>query len=170
MGLLKYFRPSTLVMRPKRKAAAPSRRGSHHRSPPAGVRFRRPLLPVPILTRNDFEGNLRRVPDERELVQAPLGDLPHPGQYATVQLYNDAHYFWQMTLATNLINLYNWNFYRNSVIVDNIYRTSDQLITEVIDNRRYLWEARQCISQLTEQVQAMSLQMAELIERDQQRG
>ena len=169
MGLLQYFRPSTLAMRPKRKATAPSRRGSHHRPPPAGVRSRRPLLPVPILTRNDFEGNLRRVPDERELVQAPLGDLPHPSQYATVQLYNDAQYFWQMTLATNLINLYNWNFYRNSVIVDNIYRTNDQLITEVIDNRRYLWETRQCISQLTEQVQAMSLQMAELIERDQQR-
>ena len=155
-------------MRPKRRAAAHSRRGVHPPSPPAGVRNQPQLFLVPLLTRREFERNHRRVPDERELVQAPLGDLPHPNNYATVQLYADAHYIWQMTLATNLTNLYHWNFYRNSVIVDNIYRTSDRLITEVIDSRRYVWEARQHISQLTELVQAMSLQMEELIE-DRQR-
>ena len=87
-----------------------------------------------------------------------------------MQMYTDAHYIWQMTLATNLTNLYHWNFYRNSVTVDNIYRTNDRLITEVIDSRGYVWESRQCIAQLTEQVQAMSLQMGEIIERDRQRN
>ena len=156
-------------MRPTRKAAAQSRRGNQPTSPPQGGRIHPPLLPVPILTRQGFARNLRRVPGENELVQAPLGDLPNPNHYASMQDWVDAHYAWQRLLAANFTQLSNWNFYRNSIIVDNVYRTHDQLISEVIDNRRYVKEARQCISQLTGQLQAMSIQMEELIGRDQRR-